>query len=54
MFTVSSFLCGISQSLGQIIVFRLMQGFFGGGLQPSQQAIILDTFPPPSAGRPSG
>lgn len=32
MFTVSSLLCGIAQSLGQIILFRLMQGFFGGGL----------------------
>jgi DHA2 family multidrug resistance protein len=46
MFTVCSFLCGISQSLGQLIIFRLMQGFFGGGLQPNQQSIILDTFPP--------
>jgi DHA2 family multidrug resistance protein len=46
MFTVCSFLCGIAQSLPQIIIFRLMQGFFGGGLQPSQQSIILDTFPP--------
>jgi len=45
MFTVCSLLCGLSQSLGQIIVFRLMQGFFGGGLQPNQQAIMLDTFP---------
>ena len=54
MFTVSSFLCGISQSLGQIIVFRLMQGFFGGGLQPSQQAIILDTFPPAKRGAAFG
>ena len=45
-FTVTSFLCGISQSLGQIVVFRALQGFFGGGLQPNQQAIILDTFPP--------
>jgi len=54
MFTVSSFLCGISQSLGQIIVFRLMQGFFGGGLQPSQQAIILDTFPPSKRGAAFG
>jgi DHA2 family multidrug resistance protein len=27
-------------------VFRLLQGFFGGGLQPNQQSIILDTFPP--------
>ncbi len=45
-FTVCSFLCGISQSLGELVVFRLFQGFFGGGLQPNQQAIILDTFPP--------
>lgn len=45
MFTVCSFLCGISTSLGALIVFRLLQGFFGGGLQPNQQSIILDTFP---------
>ena len=54
MFTVASFLCGLSQSLGQIILFRLMQGFFGGGLQPSQQAIILDTFPPAKRGAAFG
>ena len=46
MFTVCSFLCGISDSLWQLILFRLLQGFFGGGLQPNQQSIILDTFPP--------
>jgi len=46
MFTVCSLLCGLSQSLGQIIIFRLLQGFFGGGLQPNQQAIMLDTFEP--------
>ena len=45
MFTVFSFLCGIAENLPELIVFRLMQGFFGGGLQPNQQAIILDTFP---------
>ncbi len=45
MFTVCSFLCGISENLPELIVFRLLQGFFGGGLQPNQQAIILDTFP---------
>ena len=49
-FTICSFLCGISQSLAQLIVFRLLQGFFGGGLQPNQQAIILDTFPPAKRG----
>ncbi len=46
MFTVFSFLCGTATSLGELIVFRLLQGFFGGGLQPNQQSIILDTFPP--------
>jgi MFS transporter, DHA2 family, multidrug resistance protein len=46
MFTVCSFLCGIAGSLSQLIIFRLAQGFFGGGLQPNQQSIILDTFPP--------
>ncbi len=46
MFAVCSFLCGVSTSLGELIVFRLLQGFFGGGLQPVQQSIILDTFPP--------
>lgn len=46
MFTFTSFLCGISTSLGELIVFRLLQGFFGGGLQPNQQSIILDVFPP--------
>ena len=46
MFTVCSFLCGTSTSLAQLIIYRLAQGFFGGGLQPNQQSIILDTFPP--------
>ena len=46
MFTICSLLCGIANSLSQLIVFRLLQGFFGGGMQPSQQSIILDTFPP--------
>jgi DHA2 family multidrug resistance protein len=51
MFSVCSLLCGLSQSLAQLIMFRLAQGFFGGGLQPNQQAIILDTFPPEQRGR---
>src|SRR6202041_3566674 len=46
MFTVCSFLCGTASSLAQLIIYRLAQGFFGGGLQPNQQSIILDTFPP--------
>lgn len=50
-FTVCSFLCGIATSLSQLIIFRVAQGFFGGGLQPNQQSIILDTFPPSQRGR---
>jgi len=54
MFTVCSILCGIANSLSQLIVFRLLQGFFGGGLQPGQQSIILDTFPPEKRGAAFG
>lgn len=54
MFTVTSFLCGIADSLPELIIFRLAQGFFGGGLQPTQQSIILDTFPPEKRGAAFG
>jgi DHA2 family multidrug resistance protein len=50
-FTICSFLCGIADNLIQLIIFRVLQGFFGGGLQPNQQSIILDTFPPAQRGR---
>ncbi|CAM3488137.1 EmrB/QacA family drug resistance transporter [Bordetella sputigena] len=50
-FTCCSFLCGIATNLGELIVFRMLQGFFGGGLQPSQQSIILDTFEPSQRSR---
>ncbi len=53
-FTVCSFLCGIASSLPELVVFRLMQGFFGGGLQPNQQSIILDTFEPAQRGKAFG
>ncbi len=54
MFTVCSFLCGTASSLAQLIIYRLAQGFFGGGLQPNQQSIILDTFPPARRGAAFG
>ncbi|HEX7374528.1 MAG TPA: DHA2 family efflux MFS transporter permease subunit, partial [Steroidobacteraceae bacterium] len=54
MFTVCSFLCGTSTSLSEIVVFRIMQGFFGGGLQPNQQAIVLDVMPPEKRGQAFG
>ncbi len=50
MFTVCSLLCGLATELWQLILFRLLQGFFGGGLQPTQQSIILDTFEPAKRG----
>ena len=53
-FVVCSFLCGTATSLGQMVIYRLLQGFFGGGLQPNQQAIILDTFEPKKRGAAFG
>src|SRR5216683_4329106 len=49
-FTASSFLCGIAPSLGMLVVFRVLQGAAGGGLQPVSQAIMKDTFPPEQLG----
>ncbi|MCX7969987.1 MAG: DHA2 family efflux MFS transporter permease subunit [Negativicutes bacterium] len=45
-FTTASFMCGVATSLPMLIVCRILQGLAGGGLQPSQQAIIKDSFPP--------
>jgi MFS transporter, DHA2 family, multidrug resistance protein len=50
LFTISSFLCGLAPSLGMLIFFRVLQGAGGGGLQPSEQAILADTFPPRQRG----
>src|SRR6202142_2137841 len=44
LFTVSSCLCGFAPNLAMLIVFRVLQGVGGGGLQPSEQAILADTF----------
>src|SRR5271155_1112903 len=44
LFTMSSFLCGLAPSLGVLVFFRILQGVGGGGLQPSEQAILNDTF----------
>ena len=45
VFTIASGLCGMATSLNQLIVFRVLQGLAGGGLQPSSQAVLLDAFP---------
>ncbi len=50
LFTASSFLCGLAPSLGMLVLFRILQGAGGGGLQPSEQAILMDTFPPNKRG----
>ncbi len=44
LFTLSSMLCGLATSLPMLILFRIMQGLGGGGLGPSEQAILADTF----------
>lgn len=46
LFTASSFLCGIAWNLNSLIFFRVLQGLGGGGLAPSSQSILADTFPP--------
>jgi len=50
LFTISSFLCGLAPNLTMLIIFRIMQGAGGGGLQPSEQAILADTFAPAKRG----
>ena len=50
LFTASSFLCGLAPSLGVLVILRILQGAGGGGLQPSEQAILADTFPPARRG----
>jgi DHA2 family multidrug resistance protein len=49
-FTLSSLCCGLAPSLPFLIVFRLIQGVTGGGLQPLSQAIMLEAFPPKKRG----
>ncbi|HTX05726.1 MAG TPA: DHA2 family efflux MFS transporter permease subunit [Steroidobacteraceae bacterium] len=50
-FTVSSMLCGMAQSIDQIVLFRLLQGFSGAALVPLSQAVLLDINPPERHGR---
>ncbi len=51
LFGISSALCGLAPSLPLLIFFRVMQGAGGGGLAPSEQAILADTFPPAKRGQ---
>jgi DHA2 family multidrug resistance protein len=45
LFTIFSAACGIAPTLGALVIFRVLQGLSGGGLQPSVQAILADAFP---------
>jgi MFS transporter, DHA2 family, multidrug resistance protein len=51
LFTASSLLCGMAPTLGWLIFFRVLQGIGGGGLAPSEQAILADTFTPKQRGQ---
>ena len=50
LFTLASAACGFATSLGQMILFRIIQGLAGGGLQPCSQGVLLDSFPPEKQG----
>jgi DHA2 family multidrug resistance protein len=50
VFTIASALCGLATSLAQMILFRIIQGLAGGGLQPCSQGVLLDSFPPEKQG----
>src|SRR5882757_4794672 len=50
LFTASSLLCGVAPNLGLLLLFRVLQGAGGGGLQPMAQAILADSFPPQQRG----
>jgi DHA2 family multidrug resistance protein len=45
LFTIASFLCGNSHTLGELVAFRILQGIAGGGLISTAQAILLETWP---------
>jgi MFS transporter, DHA2 family, multidrug resistance protein len=51
VFTVASFLCGAAPTLPMLLIFRVIQGAGGGGLQPMAQAIMADSFEPHQRGQ---
>lgn len=53
-FTISSMLCGLAPNLPMLILFRVLQGTTGGGLQPLSQAVLLEEFPPEERGKAMG
>jgi len=53
-FTAALFLCGLAPNLPALIVFRVIQGACGGGLQPISQAVLLESFAPKDRGKAMG
>jgi DHA2 family multidrug resistance protein len=51
LFTASSVLCGIAWNLQSLLLFRIMQGFSGGGMVPVASSILVDAFPPEKRGQ---
>ena len=51
LFTISSVLCGLAWNLDSILLFRVFQGFAGGGMVPLSQSILADSFPPQKRGQ---
>jgi DHA2 family multidrug resistance protein len=50
IFTIASFLCGTAHGIWQLVFYRVLQGFGGGALQPTAQAILFETYPPAKRG----
>jgi MFS transporter, DHA2 family, multidrug resistance protein len=51
LFTLSSLLCGFAPNLNALLLFRILQGFGGGGMVPVAQSILADAFPPAKRGQ---
>src|ERR1700731_669334 len=51
LFTLSSILCGFAPNLNALLLFRVLQGFGGGGMVPVAQSILADVFPPAKRGQ---
>ncbi len=49
-FTFASILCGMAQSLGEVVLFRAMQGMFGAALVPLSQSVMYEIYPPEQRG----
>jgi MFS transporter, DHA2 family, multidrug resistance protein len=51
LFALSSLLCGFAPNLQALLLFRILQGFAGGGMVPVAQSILADSFPPAKRGQ---